>query len=293
MALQILHLSDLHIGNTVTKERDNLKTIVARTIAKWREAENKPLILITGDIAHDGKEDQFVEARAILDPIYSSGFRVLAIPGNHDYGRNGSHAIESRFKYFKSAFFPIENVTYPFLKEISGHVLIGLNSMKANTGFFDGLLADGELGDRQIDDTIGFLKQLENRNREKQKVIIYLHHHPFLYPDEPPLNDVGEKIGHWLKDGDDLMDKISGHLVDALLFGHEHRHLDFSETKFKDKYNIPIILSAGKSTDETTIEYKVAYNGKENKSNILNQGLLGRLITIQDDGAIKVENVNF
>jgi predicted MPP superfamily phosphohydrolase len=291
MALQVLHLSDLHIGKTVTVERDNLYTIVRKIIEKWGGTASKPLILITGDIADDGKEGQVNDARAILDPLYKSGFRLLAIPGNHDYGRNGSHAVESRFKYFKTAFFPLENVSYPFPKEISGHMFIGLNSMKANTHFFDGLLADGELGERQINDTIGILKKKEDR-KPQEKVIIYLHHHPFLYPGLPILNYVPDLVGHYLKDGHDFMHKISGR-VDVLLFGHEHWHLDFSGTQISRRYRIPVILSAGKSTDETTKEYKVDDEGKADKDNVLNQGLLGRLITIQDDGATKVESIKF
>lgn len=289
MALQILHLSDLHVGRT-SKEGENLKIIVQKTVKKWEGAENKPVILITGDSVDDGRESQFIDARRILDPLYLKNFRLLLIPGNHDYGCNGVHAEESRFKYFKNVFFPLENVSYPFPKEIEGHIFVGLNSMKAETHFFDGLLADGELGSKQINNTIGILKKLENRKPER-KVILYLHHHPFLFPDDNIFEEIGEKVGHWLKDGDDLMHKISGR-PDIILFGHEHRHLDFSGTQISRKYRIPTILSGGKSTDGTMKEFKVADNGKA-ESKIINEGLMGRLIKIQDNGAIEIENMTF
>ena len=64
-------------------------------------------------------------------------------------------------------------------------------------------MADGELGSSQINNTIGILKKVINRKPEK-KVIIYLHHHPFFYPDDNLFEKTGEKIGHWLKDGDEL-----------------------------------------------------------------------------------------
>ena len=128
MSLSILHLSDLHVGKT-NEEGKNLQIIVKKIVSKWGEEEKKPVILITGDIVDDGEEEQFNETRKVLDPLYSKNFQVLPIPGNHDYGWNGNHAKARRFKYFKNAFFPFENVSYPFPKEIDGHIFIGLNSM--------------------------------------------------------------------------------------------------------------------------------------------------------------------
>ncbi len=289
MAFQILQLSDLHVGRK-KKEGKNLDIVVEKIVKKWGNKKEKPVILITGDIVDDGEKSQFIDARKRLEPLYANYFKVLVVPGNHDYGWNGNHARESRFKYLKSQFFPFENVSYPYPKEIGGHIFIGLNSMKAETGFFDGLLADGELGNKQINNTIGILKKAANRKPE-QKVIVYLHHHPFLYPDDKFLKKTGEKIGHWLKDGEDLMHKISGQ-VDILLFGHEHRHLDFSGTQISTKYRIPIILSGGKTTDEDSKEFNVLKTGKAGKK-ILNKGLMANLITIQDIGSIDVDTVCF
>ncbi len=126
----------------------------------------------------------------------------------------------------------------------------------------------------------------------KQKVIVCLHHHPFLYPGQPPLNNLEEVLGHWLVDGDDLMKAIRGR-ANILLFGHEHWHLDFTGTELSSDYEIPIILSAGKSTNKKQVEYKVDYEGVADEHAVLNKGLLGRLITIQDDGTVKVETVTF
>jgi hypothetical protein len=47
--------------------------------------------------------------------------------------------------------------------------------------------------------------------------------------------------------------RLIGGRVDALLFGHEHRHVDFSEPfaghVLTEEYGIPCILASGKSTD--------------------------------------------
>lgn len=169
MVTRILHISDLHIGKTETEER-NLKHIVKYIVNRdWKES--KPVVLITGDIVNDGEEKQFVLARKLLNDLYENNFIVLPIPGNHDYGKNGNHALEKRFKCFKNEFYRLENVSYPHVKEINGHCFIGLNSMKAETGFFEGLLADGELGGRQIHDTLGVLKKLDNKPPESYTCI--------------------------------------------------------------------------------------------------------------------------
>lgn len=290
--LQILHLSDLHVGKSETVERDNLKIIVAKTIEKWGKDENKPVVLITGDISNDGEVNQFDQAREILDPLYKSGFRLLVIPGNHDYGPIGSLVEINRFKNFKKKFYPKNpEVTFPLpLEEINGHVLVGLNSMEGQTRGIDKTFADGDLGDRQTRKLDEILKGLENRKSE-HKVIVYLHHHPFLYPRRCPLFAcIYERYGHWLDDGEEFM-KVISNRVDILLFGHEHWHIDFSGTDLSTKYGIPVILSAGMSTNEKQTEYAVNQEGIRKR--VLNKGLLGRLITIQDDGATKVENIKF
>jgi DNA repair exonuclease SbcCD nuclease subunit len=290
--LQLLHLSDLHIGKTKTHERDNLNTIVDQTVKRWGGAESKPLVLITGDISNDGEADQFDEARKILNPLYESKFQVLVIPGNHDYGPIGSLVQKHRFEMLKNRF-PNQEFTFPLnLKtEVGGHVLIGLNSMEGREHGIDVFFADGKLGRRQINSAANILNGMQGRDK-KQKVIVYLHHHPYLYRGQPPLNNLEELIGHWLVDGGELMDQISNR-VDILLFGHEHWHLDFTGTDVSSKYGIPIILSAGKSTNDKQVEYKVDHKGVADEKAILNEGLLGRLITIQDDGTVKVETVKF
>ncbi len=288
MPTKIIHISDIHVGKSDDEEK-NFDKIVKCIVNKDWESD-KPVILITGDLVDDGKEKQFVKAREILEPLYERKFTLLPVPGNHDYGWNGNHAREKRFKYFKSAFYNLENVGYPHVKPINGHVFIGLNSMKAEVGFFDGLLADGELGPRQINDTLGALKKCEDRS-PREKVIMHLHHHPFLFPDESPVKRLLEKAGHWLKDGDDFMHKISGR-VDILIFGHDHEHRNFSRTQVSEKYRIPIILSSGKST-EIGKEYAVSNEGKADKSNVLAEGLLGRMIEINKDGTINVATIKF
>ena len=267
--MRILHLSDLHIGKEETDvdEWKQLEKIVRRIIREWGNDSDKPLILITGDVVDDGREVEFIEARRILRPLHRAGFQVAPLPGNHDYGWNGSHAKEKRFKLFKKYLLGIETrVTYPDVPYSDDDVsVITLNSMQAETGFWDGLLADGELGSRQLDELGELITTLRDERKRSHRIVVAVHHHPFLFPGDPPLKRAKERLAHRLKDGDDLMRLLRGR-VDALLFGHEHRHIDFSQPfeghVFTEEYDIPLILASGKSTDPGLPARLITFEGR-------------------------------
>jgi 3',5'-cyclic AMP phosphodiesterase CpdA len=267
--MKILHISDFHIGKEETDvdEWKQAEKLVRRIVREWGGDQDKPLVLITGDVVDDGREVEFIEARRILRPLHRAGFQVAPLPGNHDYGWNGSHAQEKRFKLFKKYLLGIENrVTYPDVPYADNDVsLITLNSMQAETGFWDGLLADGELGTRQLDELGELITELRDARKKSHRIVIALHHHPFLFPDDPLFEKVKEWLGHRLKDGADLMKLLEGR-IDALLFGHEHRHVDFSEPfdghVLTEKYDIPCILSSGKSTDPGLPARVITFEGR-------------------------------
>lgn len=266
----ILHLSDLHIGAN-DKTTRNAQLLVNAVLQKFADPKApKPVVLITGDVVDDGEEEQYMLAGKLIDTLRAAGFTVACVPGNHDYGWNGCHAESKRFELFKKYLVGLRRVTYPDVIEVpeANALIIGLNSMKAECDFWDGLLADGELGSRQLSELAQIVASRtvqDQRKNQKLKVIVALHHHPFLYPDDSLFERAYEWAGHYLKDGDDLM-RIIGDTqpvrpgrplrsgaVDAVLFGHEHRHIDFS-SRFKTenlpgRYGIPVILSCGSSTE--------------------------------------------
>jgi len=292
MSAKILQLSDLHVGKSRSESR-NLRQIVKKIGESC--SDNELTILLTGDLVDDGQKKQFKEAKNILKPLLDNpNFNVWPVPGNHDYGWNGIHAERKRFEYFKNALYGIENVGYPHVKtDSSGNVFIGLNSMKAESDFWDGLLADGELGSRQIHNTSGILNSIDElpaSERKKTKVIVHLHHHPFLFPDENWIEEGIEYIGHWLKDGEALMSVLAGR-IDVLLFGHEHHHLNFSGTDLSKDYRIPWILSCGKTT-ENSKEYALNNKG-ETTDKILNTGMLANQIDIDNKGKITTKTITF
>jgi hypothetical protein len=170
------------------------------------------------------------------------------------------------------------------------HWFIGLNSMKGELGYLDRWLADGELGKKQLSDTVGLLRNLNTRpqaEKKKEKVILFLHHHPFIFPHGRFLKDQYEKICHYLKDGEEFMTKIAG-LADILLFGHEHEHINFSGTPLSKRYKIPYILSCGKSTVASR-ELRVNRKNMTMGPKPLGQkGLLAWDIHIDDNGRVKI-----
>ncbi len=311
MSTKIIHISDIHVGRSKPDvEKDNFGKIVGKIVRDYKR-EN-PIIIITGDIVNDGEKWQYDEARVIIDKLYDAQFRVLLIPGNHDYGKNGNHAVKANFESFKTSFahfFEGGNVNFPYVPPVAnfgGHVFIGLDSMMAvfrdgkveapNDGIFAGggltvdqerevYFASGKLGADQIQRTLDILESYKNRPSE-QKVILYLHHHPFYI-----IRGIGDRLVHSLKDGGDFLKMIYGR-VDLLLFGHEHIHLDFSGTPWSKIYSIPKMLCSGKSSGGERAKEGTIDDGKIIEKEAPDK-LLGSVIEITPGGEIKLTSLDF
>jgi predicted phosphodiesterase len=76
--------------------------------------------------------------------------------------------------------------------------------------------------------------------------VIYLHNHPFA----------SLHLMHRLKDADDFLLVVRDR-ADILLFGHNHRGLDFSSES--RKHGIPLTLDAGSSTGKSHIDRHLRY----------------------------------
>ncbi|MBW1759685.1 MAG: metallophosphoesterase, partial [Deltaproteobacteria bacterium] len=102
--IKFIHLSDLHIHGSNMKE-DNVNTIkiIDYIIGRYADynKEEKPVVLITGDITDDGKKNQYKNAVKILGPLVNERFEVLACPGNHDYGPAGNIYTEKSQQLFQ------------------------------------------------------------------------------------------------------------------------------------------------------------------------------------------------
>lgn len=115
---------------------------------------------------------------------------------------------------------------YPDVRHIKQEnydlVFIGLNSQKGETGFWDRFWADGELGMNQlleVEEILDDLEELEEKEGKNYTKIVYIHHHPFILPEDKKgfFKETFEKWVHHMKDGNELMLLISNGRVDALL----------------------------------------------------------------------------
>ena len=309
MNTKIIQISDLHIGNKLSKvkELSNLNKIVKAIKKTYSADQNKPIILITGDVTDSGTDRQLKDTKQELDDLYNNGFIVWPIPGNHDYGVKGMIDNKERIKAFKSVFFnhekwirQHETVSYPQIIQLHGHYFIGLDSMKAEVETPDLISATGRLGAKQLQNLAERIDGLDFS--ENQKIILFLHHHPFLfYDDVDSFNEIKkriwdflhEHIGHKLVDGDNLMEIIKRR-VSVLLFGHDHDHVNFFGSNIIKKYKIPVILSCGKST-EASLEYKATKKGNiDNENPVRNKKyLLGWHIELPDNNDPQVRSIAF
>jgi len=201
---KIIHLSDLHIGHEDCGDR--FSTIIDNITLIKQPAENY-IIVITGDIVENANHNEHIdEALDALKQLEKSGYKVLVIPGNHDYGTGG---IGNRkfVSLFKKKYYGNTVISYPKTDVIDGVAFIGLDSTAGELHWLDRFLSQGELGKGQLKR----LKiVLDDPAIASLKKVVYLHHHPFDY-----------KFGMQLRDNHDLK-KVVENRVDAILFGHYH-----------------------------------------------------------------------
>jgi len=206
--MKFIHISDLHFhgdesGNEAATSR--LQFIY----------ENYPEhnLIVTGDIADDGDEEQFDWAYKALVPFKG---RIYIAPGNHDFGLAGNFYERERAERFdKMLSIPLQQggtfagdntpVVNFLMDEFDKIILIALDTnmeTKDSRAF-----AQGQVGERQL----SFLKTvLPDPALKDRTKILFFHHHPFIY------NQFTELI-----DAKELEDTIKK-LVDVVCFGHQH-----------------------------------------------------------------------
>jgi len=227
---KIIHLSDLHVGYRDCGKR--FHTIV-RNIKKLQQPAKDFIIVITGDLADNANINEHrEEAASGIEELQRAGFRVLVVPGNHDYG-TGTFGNPVFVSIFKNRFFGTVETNYPRLDIFDDMAFIGLDSTAEELSWHDRLLAQGELGKDQLQRLKNIL---EDPLLDKRKIIVYLHHHPFDF-----------KVGRQLKDSDNLKEVLENR-ADLLLFGHYHRNKADARKVYHGKWGIPRCYNAGTAT---------------------------------------------
>ncbi len=92
--LRIVHLSDLHAHAELDEDhyaQERVAECLVSDLASWEEEKPIDLIVFSGDLAFDGKEEALRRGKSILlDPIreQSPGVPIVIAPGNHDVDRD-------------------------------------------------------------------------------------------------------------------------------------------------------------------------------------------------------------
>ena len=227
---KIIHLSDLHIGH----EDCGLKFHrIINKISKTKKPAKGYIIVITGDISDNANHSDYTdEAVKGVELLTKRGYRVLVVPGNHDYGK-GAAGKKKFVRIFKERFYGSPDISYPKVDIIGRTAFIGLDSTAEELHWYDRFSSEGELGKKQLKRLRNIMKDEKVKSRKK---VIYLHHHPKDF-----------KLGMQLKDRKDLRKVISGK-VDAILFGHYHRDVESAGKEYHGKWRIPRWYNAGSST---------------------------------------------
>lgn len=214
----IVHLSDLH----VSERPDHRFNVRLAGIVRWivaRYPRERPIVVVTGDLVDDGTQEQYERLVDLLAPLKGAGFRILAVPGNHDSGPMGNAYYASSRVYFQryvvaglmgisvaDSASDLMEALYPLVHRIDGVTYIGLDSVAGM--IFAGMhFARGAIGAAQL----AKLKAILDHEDGKQPIVVYLHHHPR-----------DRKFTLALRDAHALRKTLADRCT-LLLFGHRHR----------------------------------------------------------------------
>lgn len=207
--MKFLHLSDLHI-HTHHKDNENAASMFAFISKMYPDHR----LIVTGDIADDGKVEQFENAFTFLQPFKG---RVFVCPGNHDFGAVGNFYSYERALNFDriiaeqlnqgGTFTGDSTPVVSMLQEGATKVmLIALDSNLETESPFD--FACGEIGESQL----AALNTILTTTGDPAIIkVLFFHHHPFMHND--PFME--------MKDARALAKVIYGR-VNVVLFGHKH-----------------------------------------------------------------------
>lgn len=236
--MKFIHISDLHFHRDLN---DNKEAMATMDFIQQHYPEH--YLVVTGDIADDGHEEQFENAYNALSKFMTPEGkpRVFICPGNHDFGAAGNFYSEERALRFDRMLSvplkqggtftgdstPVVNI----LKEKNGDIitevmLIALDTNLETENPFD--FACGEVGEKQL----AALKTIVlDPASAHMKKVLFFHHHPFMHND--PFME--------MKDARELLRRVYSR-VDVILFGHRH-----VSQKWELRNGIPHILASDNS----------------------------------------------
>lgn len=204
-----LHLSDLH----------NKPECIAR-LKFIAEHYPKHILLITGDLTEDGKDEQYIW---ILDQLSRAHVDYIVVPGNHDWAGAGNFDRQCKADEFDETFgaqFATVGMSTTYLTD--NLVIFGLNSNPGTFGWFLDF-ATGKIGKQQL----RLLEEDLGRYRTYTRIVL-LHHH-LQDPDITGWRRWWHKITRRLMElsNSKQLCKILKGRCDIVLHGHRHSQYDY------------------------------------------------------------------
>lgn len=278
MSIAFIHLSDIHFGQEKGSEihiNNDLRDCLiydAKSIVKTEVEGNATGVIVTGDIAFSGKQDQYVNAANWLDrlteAIGCAKTEVILVPGNHDIDRSaitygckllleaifneGQERLESILKVQldREQLYNRFNNYRPFAEgydcplDTSG----GLASYRSyqiasgRTLRFIGLNSALTCSEVDTEGTLllGTRQHILPRN-DGEELVVLSHH---------PLN--------WLKDSEDVRRYIRSR-ARVFISGHEHNPSSTVET-IKEGQDLMLIASGATTPPKAEDTFGYTYN---------------------------------
>jgi 3',5'-cyclic AMP phosphodiesterase CpdA len=219
---RIAHLSDIHFGAHDPR-------IVSATEA-WLKERQPDLVIISGDFTQRARVSQFRQASAYLNRLRGAGFKVLAIPGNHDvplYDVVRRFAAPlGRYKRY------ISRDLCPWFENDEVAVL-GINTARSLT------VKDGRINHDQM-------RIIHDRFAQvaKAKTRILVTHHPLFAMPIGKGKELSEAVGRH----DDAIKAVCEAGVHIALAGHFHRTYAEAARKMVENAGPALIMQAGTAT---------------------------------------------
>ncbi|MBI1301909.1 MAG: metallophosphoesterase [Alphaproteobacteria bacterium] len=228
--MKIVHVSDLHFG---TEEE-----AIVNALQKAVQNISPDIVIISGDFAQIGSEEEFIEAQKFISELPCE---VFCVPGNHDIpARNLFERFFSPYKKYKK-FISSELCSIFENKEL---LIAGLNSARRALAHWN--WANGAISQDQRN----HLADVFDPNETRWTICVF--HHPIHKIDDMPLDVTvfGRKK---------TLQVIQDHKIDVVLTGHVHHA---SITMRGDESHQTIYISASTALSSRT-------RGQENGFNII------------------------
>ena len=218
----IAHLSDVHFGAHEPKVVDAAEA--------WLLEHRPDLVIISGDFTQRAREEQFRQASAWLNKLRADGFRILAVPGNHDVplydvARRFAAPLARYKKY-------ISNDLCPWF-ETDSLAVLGINTARSLT------IKDGRINREQME----IIRERFARVPEGKTRILVTHHPLFAMPIGEG-NELTEAVGRHR----DAVKAVCAAGVHIALAGHFHRTYAESARKMVQNAGGALVIQAGTAT---------------------------------------------